>query len=92
MLPLGTIVPAALVELLRATPLSEGKVTFAWRNAVGPALDRSTSVRLEGRVLIVDADGPQWKGEIERSQDVILRRLRALLGSNTVRRLDVRTR
>ena len=31
------VVPAALRELLRGMPLSDGKVGFAWRTAVGPA-------------------------------------------------------
>jgi len=92
MLPLAHVVPAALIELLRATPLSEGKVTFAWRTAVGPALERSTVARLEGRVLVVETTGPQWTKEIERSSDVILGRVRSLLGGSVVARLDVRTK
>ena len=92
MLPLAQVVPAALIELLRATPLSEGKVTFAWRSAVGPALERSTVARLEGRVLVVETTGPQWTKEIERSSDVILGRVRSLLGGSVVARLDVRTK
>ena len=92
MLPLAQVVPAALIELLRATPLSEGKVTFAWRTAVGPALERSTVARLEGRVLVVETTGPQWTKEIERSSDVILGRARSLLGGSVVARLDVRTK
>ena len=89
---LGHIVPAAVIELLAATPLSEGKVAFAWRNAVGAALDRSTRVHLEGRVLIVEAADAQWTREIERSRDIILGRVRALLGQHTVGRLEVRTK
>jgi len=59
MRPLSHAVPAALAEILRAAPLSDGKVSFAWRMAVGPALERVTSVKLEQRVLIVETAGPQ---------------------------------
>jgi hypothetical protein len=91
MRPLASIVPAALVELLRTAPLSHGKVLFAWRGAVGPAIERVTTVRLEGRVLVVETTGLQWTREIQRSGPVILSRLSALLGGHTVGRLDIRT-
>ena len=85
-------VPAALTELLRGVPLSTGKVTFAWKAVVGPALERVTSVRLEGHLLLVDADSTQWAREIHRSSPLILRRLTTLLGDNVVNELAVRTR
>ena len=65
MRPIHHAVPGALVELLRATPLSPGKVDFAWRTAVGPAVERVTSVRLAGRVLVVETSGPQWAREVD---------------------------
>lgn len=80
------------MELLRTAPLSDGKVTFAWKAAVGPALDRATAVKLEAGTLIVDTTGPQWTREVTRSSGVILARLRTLLGENTVQRIEVRTR
>ena len=86
------IVPAALMELLRTAPLSDGKVTFAWKAAVGPALDRATAVKLEAGTLIVETTGLQWTREVKRSSGVILTRLRTLLGENTVQRIEVRTR
>ena len=84
-------VPGALMELLRGAALSDGKVTFAWNAAVGPALERVTKVKLEGAVLIVEAASAQWSREIERSHDVILARLQSLLGKDTVRKLEVRS-
>jgi hypothetical protein len=51
---LAHVIPAAIRELLRGMPLSDGKVGFAWSTAVGPAFGRATAVRLEGRVLIVE--------------------------------------
>jgi hypothetical protein len=86
------IVPAALMELLSTAPLSDGKVTFAWKAAVGPALDRATAVKLEGGTLIVETTGPQWSLEVKRSAGTIMTRLKTLLGDSTVQRIEVRTR
>jgi predicted nucleic acid-binding Zn ribbon protein len=83
-------VPGALAELLRGAPVSQGKVDCAWNVAVGPALQRSTSVRLEGTVLLVDAASPQWAREVARSSRVILSRLQLLLGADTVKELAIR--
>jgi hypothetical protein len=90
MRPLSHAVPAALAEILRAAPLSDGKVTFAWRTAVGPALERVTNVKLEQRVLIVETASPQWSREIMRLSGTILTRLQAFLGANAVEKIEVR--
>jgi hypothetical protein len=82
--------PGALVEMLRAAPLSQGKVGFAWRAAVGPAVGKVTTVRLEGRQLLVDAASIAWAREVERSAPAILKRLRPLLGKDTPASLTVR--
>ena len=92
MRPISHVMPAALMELLSHAPLSDGKVTFAWKAAVGPALERVTAVKLEAGVLWVDATGVQWTREIKRSSGVILTRLKTLLGEGTVQRIEVRTR
>jgi len=84
-------IPGALVELLRGAALSDGKVTFAWNAAVGPALERVTTVKLERRILIVEAASTQWSREIQRSSGVILARLQSLLGKDTVLKLEVRS-
>ena len=84
-------IPGALRELLRGTALSDGKVTFAWNAAVGRALERVTTVKLERGVLIVEAASAQWAREIQRSSGVILARLQSLLGKDTVRKLEVRS-
>ena len=92
MRPISHVAPAALMELLRMAPLSDGKVTFAWKTAVGPALERASTVRLAAGTLIVETTGPQWTREIRRSSAVILTRLKTLLGDQTVQSIDVRTR
>jgi predicted nucleic acid-binding Zn ribbon protein len=90
MRPLQDAVPGVLSQILRKAPLSPGKVDFAWRASVGPALARISTVRLEGHVLYVEAAGDQWVRELERSSHVILQRLRALLGQTTVASIKVR--
>ncbi len=83
--------PGALALLLRDTPLSDGKVQFAWQAAVGSAVQRATAVRLDGHHLIVDATSAQWAREVTRASSVILTRLQTLLGARTVTRISVRS-
>jgi hypothetical protein len=90
MKPINDAVPGGLAELLRAAPLSPGKVEFAWKAAVGPTIDRGTSVRLESGVLIVEASSAQWAREIARSIPVILPRLQKLLGADAVSSISLR--
>lgn len=90
MRPLSAGVPGALAELLRDTPLSDGKVGFAWKAAVGPAFERATAVKLEGTTLIVEVSSAQWAREIKRSKRMILTRLQLLLGESTVTSIIVR--
>ena len=89
---IGSAVPGAIAELLRGAPMSPGKIDFAWKTAVGAALGRVTAVRLEGRLLLVDAATTHWAREIRRSSPIILRRLQTLLGDNVITELTVRTR
>lgn len=90
MVPITLAVPGALVELLRGSPLSDGKVGFAWGAAVGPAVQRVTAVKLERGVLLVEAKTAAWASEIRRSSPTILPRLKKLLGEDTVSRIEVR--
>jgi len=87
---LSQAIPGALLHLLQTMPLSDGKVTFAWKAAVGPALERATAVKLEDRTLLVETTSLQWRREIMRSHAVILDRLQEFLGRDTVTRIVVR--
>jgi hypothetical protein len=89
MIPISQVLPAALAAVLQKAPLSPDKVAFAWRTAVGPAVDRATSVALDGSTLRVRARDAQWRREIEHSAGLIRARLDALLGAGVVRGLDV---
>jgi len=91
MRPLTHVVPGALMLLLRDLPLSEGKVGFAWGVAVGPAVARATTVKLESRALIVETASAEWTREIRRSTPVILDRLQTLLGKDAVSSITVRS-
>ena len=88
--PLAQAVPNAITTLLRTTPMSPGKMQFAWKVAVGPAMDRGTFVRLEGGNLLVEAKTAAWAKEVSRSSGIILNRLQTLLGSEVVTELTVR--
>jgi hypothetical protein len=85
------IVPAALRELLRAAPLSDGKVNFAWKTAVGPALERATAVKLEAGTLIVETPDRSGRGSeaLERRHPCSYQ---DALGDGTVQRIEVRPR
>jgi hypothetical protein len=81
--------PSALAVILRKAPLTPEKVAFAWRAAVGPAVDKATSVELREDVLRVRAKDAAWRREVERSSPLILARLQTLLGKDVVRYINV---
>ena len=83
--------PAALASVLRLAPLTPEKVAFAWRTAVGAAVDRATSVELRGSVLEVTVKSEQWRHEIGRSSPLIRARLNLVLGDGVVARIDVQS-
>ena len=81
--------PAALAEVLRKAPLTPEKVAFAWREAVGVAMDKVTTIELRDRVLHVRARDATWQREVERSAALIRSRLGRLLGDDVVKYIDV---
>jgi Dna[CI] antecedent, DciA len=84
--------PRVLSAVLRNAPLSPEKVAFAWRMAVGPAVDKATEVALRQDVLYVRAKDAAWQREVERSAALIRSRLTDLLGEHVVRYIDVKRR
>ena len=85
MVPVQAILPAALAALIRKTPLTDEKVAFAWRTAVGPAIAAATEVTLDQGVLRVRARDRAWQRELERSAATVRGRLDDLLGAGVVR-------
>ena len=83
-------VTPVIKELLAGQPMSPGKLEFAWRAAVGPALARASTLNLrDGGRVVVHMSSPEWTREIQRSRPMILERLRALLGNEVIKRLEV---
>ena len=90
MIRANRLIPAVLAEVIRKAPLCAEKVEFAWRSAVGPALDRVTNVRLDDRgVLHVNAADENWAREVKRSSKLIIARLETMLGPGMIKRIDV---
>jgi hypothetical protein len=83
-IPVQQVIPGALEAVLRRMPLTRDKVAFAWRVAVGPAVDRATTIDLRDNVLYVSAKDRAWHQEIGRSIALIQKRLTALLGEHVV--------
>jgi predicted nucleic acid-binding Zn ribbon protein len=81
--------PAALAQILRKAPLTDDKIAFAWRSAVGPAIARGTTIKCVDGVLRVAAREKAWLQEIERSDALIRARLDALLGRGVVRAITI---
>ena len=81
--------PGVLADILRKAPLTPEKVAFAWRSAVGPAVDKATTIDLRQGVLYVTARDASWQREVERSAGLIRSRLTSVLG-NVVRSIEVR--
>ena len=82
--------PAVLAEVIRKAPLTDEKVGFAWRLAVGPAIDKVTTVRLAANgTLYVKADAPAWNDAIAKSFGLIRSRLAHYLGETAVKSIDL---
>ena len=81
--------PGVLADILRKAPLTPEQVAFAWRSAVGPAVDKATTIDLRQGVLYVIARDASWQREVERSAGLIRSRLTSVLG-NVVRSIEVR--
>jgi predicted nucleic acid-binding Zn ribbon protein len=89
MIAVQRVLPDTLSEIIRRQPLTQDKVDFAWRTAVGPALARVSSARLDGDgTLRVRTDDERWTKEIERGRDVIRARLDRLLGDD-LKRMEI---
>jgi hypothetical protein len=83
------VLPGVVAEVVRKAPLSDAKVAFAWRLAVGPALDKATTVRLGADgTLYVSAESKAWVDSIRASVGLIRSRLAHYLGDEAVKRIS----
>jgi hypothetical protein len=84
------VMPAVLADVIRKAPLTDEKVQFAWRLAVGPAVDKATTVRLAPNgTLYVKTTAPAWNDAIAKSFGLIRSRLAHFLGETAVARIDI---
>jgi hypothetical protein len=84
------VMPAVLADVIRKAPLTDEKVAFAWRLAVGPAVGKATTVRLAANgTLYVKAEAPAWNDAIGKSLGLIRSRLAHFLGETAVQRIDL---
>ena len=90
MQPLNNAVPGVVRTLLLHSPMSEGKFVFAWRQAVGPAMERVTSpvLREDGTIEVLVEDAT-WRKEVKRSQALILAKMQHLLGASVVKKIKI---
>lgn len=83
------VLPGVVAEVIRKAPLTEEKVAFAWRLAVGPAVNKSTVVRLaDDGTLYVTAESAAWVDSIRASIGLIRSRLAHYLGDEAVKRIQ----
>jgi hypothetical protein len=83
------VMPAVVAEIIRKAPLTDEKVTFAWRLAVGPALAKATTVRLGADgTLYLSAESKAWSDSIRASVGLIRSRLAHYLGDDAVKRIS----
>ncbi|HEX6162886.1 MAG TPA: DUF721 domain-containing protein [Vicinamibacterales bacterium] len=89
MIKANQVMPAVVADVIRKAPLTEEKVAFAWRLAVGPAVDKATKVRLDANgTLYVSADSPAWIDGVRQSIGLIRSRLAHFLGDDAVKRIS----
>ncbi len=81
--------PALLADILRRQQPSDGRTAFAWQIAVGTAVARATTIRLEKGRLTVTASDPRWIAEIERAREPVLHRMQHLLGPDSIRTISL---
>jgi predicted nucleic acid-binding Zn ribbon protein len=83
------VIPGVVAEVVRKAPLTDEKVAFAWRLAVGAAVAKATTVRLgSDGTLYVTADAPAWNDSLRSSVGMIRSRLAHYLGEDTVKRIQ----
>jgi hypothetical protein len=83
------VMPGVVAEVIRKAPLTDEKVAFAWRLAVGPAVAKATTVRLgSDGTLYLRANSPAWLDGVRQSVGLIRSRLAHYLGENAVKRIS----
>ena len=82
--PFQAFATTALAGVLRRQPSSPARTAFAWSVAAGPAMARAASVEARDGVLLITPKDPRWGREIERSREMLLHRVQALVGAEAI--------
>jgi len=83
------VMPAVVGDVIRKAPLTDEKVAFAWRLAVGPAIAKATTVRLgSDGTLYLTAGSKAWVDSVRDSIGIIRSRLAHFLGDDAVKRIS----
>jgi hypothetical protein len=83
------VMPAVVGDVIRKAPLTDEKVAFAWRLAVGPAINKATTVRLgSDGTLYLTAESKAWVDSVRDSIGIIRSRLAHFLGDDAVKRIS----
>jgi predicted nucleic acid-binding Zn ribbon protein len=83
------VLPQVVADVVRKAPLTPEKVAFAWRLAVGPAIAKATTVRLDpDGTLYLKAESQAWIDSVMSSAGMIRSRLAHFLGEDAVKRIS----
>lgn len=89
MIKANQVMPKVVAEVIRKAPMTDEKVALAWRLAVGPAIGKSTRVRLaDDGTLYVSSESQAWADSVRASVGLIRSRLAHYLGDNAVKRIS----
>ena len=81
--------PGVVAEVIRKAPLTDEKVTFAWRLAVGPAVAKATRCASDADgTLLSAAESPAWLDGVRQSVGLIRSRLAHFLGDDAIKRIS----
>ena len=87
MIQANKVLPAVVADVVRKAPLTPEKVAFAWRLAVGPAVAKATTVRLDtDGTLYLKGESQAWVDSVMSSAGMIRSRLAHFLGDDAVKR------
>lgn len=87
--PIGSLVPGVLARLGLAEGVERWRAVLEWEAIAGEALARhTTALRVDGDLLVVQAENSYVMFELSHRKAELLDRLRAHLGGDKIR--DVR--
>ena len=88
MIKANKVMPAVVANVIRKAPLTDEKVAFAWRLAVGPAVAKATNVRLDTNGTLYVTAQAAWLDGVRQSVGLIRSRLAHFLGDDAVKRIS----